>query len=171
LAYYPDGVVDVCIIVVSLFKNPLREKAVELLSDILLQRRRAAIPLAAILGAYHIVTRYLRIPAQAVKTSLVKMLETRSPAFYPHVLLDDVINAIAYAIQYGVESWDGYIIKLAKTIGNGVVYTFDEEFERVRGLKAVNPFPRDLVKRYHEYIRSVLRKSGERLNPKSLEKE
>lgn len=42
--YYPDGVVDTCIIVFSLFYNPLYELAVEFISKILAQEVNAAIP-------------------------------------------------------------------------------------------------------------------------------
>jgi hypothetical protein len=35
LAYYPDGVVDTCIIVVALFKNPLYTEAIDFLAKVL----------------------------------------------------------------------------------------------------------------------------------------
>jgi len=141
-AYHPDGVIDVGIIVVSIFKNPLREGAVKFLRDVLLRRRRAAIPVTAILGAFHIATRYLKSPTMGVREALLKMLETRSPAFHPHVSLDDAIDAIEYATYYGVKSWDGYMAKLAKSVGNSIVYTLDEELRKVGGLVVVNPFSR-----------------------------
>jgi hypothetical protein len=82
-AYYPDGVVDTCIIVVSLFYNPLYELAVEFISKILAREVNAAIPLTSIIGATHIVTRYLRISFEEVERRVIKLLETESPAFYP----------------------------------------------------------------------------------------
>ncbi|MEM1610658.1 MAG: PIN domain-containing protein [Sulfolobales archaeon] len=156
--YYPEGVVDVGVIVVSLFENPLKEKAVEFLSDVLIQRRRIAIPLSAILGAFHIATRYLGLPMVEVKRALVKMLETRSQAFYPYIDLEDAIDAVDYATYYRIESWDGYLVKLAKSIGNNIIYTLDKDFEKVEDIVVINPFPQDLIKQYHEHIKNMLRR-------------
>jgi len=156
--YYPDGVIDAGIVVVSLFKNPLQEKAVEFLLDVLLQRKRATIPVTAVLGAFHVATRYLKLPVVEVKKALVEMLETKSPAFYPYVFLEDAIDAIEYATYYRVESWDGYLVKLAKSIGDNILYTLDEELRKVKDIVVVNPFPQDLVKEYYEYIKSRLQR-------------
>jgi len=157
-AYHPDGVVDVGILVVTLFKNPLRDRAVKFLSDVLSWKKRAAIPVTAVLGAFHVTTRYLKLPAMDVMKVLIKMLETMSPAFYPHIFLEDAIDAIKYARDYKIKSWDGYIIKLAKSIGNNIVYTLDEELSKVKDVVVINPFPQDLVEKYHEYIEGKLRR-------------
>ena len=161
--YYPEGVIDVGIVVVSLFKNPLRKRAVDLLSDVLLQRKRAAIPVTAVLGSFHVATRYLKLPAVEVKKALVKMLETRSSAFYPYVLPEDATDAIDYAAYYRVESWDGYIVKLARSIGNSIVYTLDEELRKIKDIIVVNPFPQDLVEQYHQYIKRKLTETSSRI--------
>jgi predicted nucleic acid-binding protein len=150
--------VDTCILVVSLFKNPLHGHATEFVSEVLEQRRRALIPLTAVVGAFHVATRYLRLPATDVKETLRSMLETGSPAFYPYVLTGDVLDALELAVRYRIKSWDGYVVKLARSIGNNTVFTFDREFERVEGLKVVNPFPQDLVRQYYAYIGKLLRK-------------
>ena len=86
-AYHPEGVVDVSIIVVSLFRNPLEEEAVKFLRDVLSRRTKAAIPVTSVLGAFHVATRYLKLPLASVEEKLVKMLETKSPAFYSRVSL------------------------------------------------------------------------------------
>jgi hypothetical protein len=83
LAYHPNGVVDVDIIIVTLLKIPYG--VVKFLSDVLSQKKRAAIPVTAVLGAFHVTTRYLKLPATDVMKILIKMLETMSPAFYPHI--------------------------------------------------------------------------------------
>jgi len=158
-AYYPEGVVDVGVLVVSLFKNPLQEAAVNFLADVLLQRRRAAIPVTAVLGAFHVATRYLKLPALEVKRALGGMLETASPAFYPYVPPEYALDAIEYAAYYRLESWDGYLVKLAKSVGNSIIYTLDEELKKVEGVVVVNPFPQELVRQYHEHLRSKLRGS------------
>jgi uncharacterized protein (DUF433 family) len=38
-----------------------------------------------------------------VKKALVKMLETRSQAFYPYINLEEAIDAIDYATNYRIE--------------------------------------------------------------------
>jgi len=155
--YHPDGIVDVSIIVVSLFRNPLEEEAVKFLPGVLIRKRRAAIPVTAVLGAFHIATRYLKLPIVGAKEKLVKMLKTETPAFHPYVSLRDAINAIEYAVLYKVHSWGGYIIELAKSIGNSIVYTLDRELEKIKDIVVVNPFPKDLVKRCHEHIERRLK--------------
>jgi predicted nucleic acid-binding protein len=93
-----------------------------------------------------------------VKKALVKMLETRSQAFYPYINLEEAIDAIDYATYYRIESWDGYLVKLARSIGNNIVYTLDKELEKVKDIAVINPFPQDLVKQYHEHIKNMLRR-------------
>jgi predicted nucleic acid-binding protein len=69
-----------------------------------------------------------------------------------------VEDAIKYARNYKIKSWDGYIIKLAKSIGNNIVYTLDEELSKVKDVVVINPFLQDLVEKYHEYIEGKLRR-------------
>ena len=157
-AYCPEGVVDVSIIVVSLFRNPLEEEAVKFLRDVLSRRTKAAIPVTSVLGAFHVATRYLKLPVASVEEKLVKMLETKLPAFYSRVSLEEAISAIKYATLFGVESWDGYIIELARSLGNHIVYTSDRELERIKDIVVVNPFPENLVKEYHEYIEGRIKR-------------
>ena len=68
------------------------------------------------------------------------------------------MQSLDYALRYRVKPWDGYIVSLAKTIGENTVYTFDfdKEFEKVEGLEIKNPFPEEAVRRYHEYVSKLL---------------
>ena len=153
---YPEGIVDVGIVVVALFDDPLKAEAVRFLADVLRFRRRIAIPVTAVIGAYHVATRYLKLPQVEVKRVLTGMLSTKSPAPYPHVSPDVAVQALEYATYYNVESWDGYIIELAKRLGNSIIYTLDEELGKVGGVVVVTPFPRELVNQYHEYMKNLL---------------
>lgn len=99
---YPEGVIDVGIIVVSLFDNPLKARAVEFLADVMRQRRRIAVPVSAVIGAYHIATSYLKLPRIDVRRILAGMLSTRSPALYPQITPDAAIDALEYSAYYGV---------------------------------------------------------------------
>ncbi len=154
---YPEGVVDVSIIVPTCFENPLKESSVNFLSEVLLQKRRAALPVTAVLGAYHIATRYLRIPKLSVKKVMQGILTTSSPALYPHVTPEIVEDALDYAAAYNIESWDGYLISLTKSLGSTIIYTLDTELSKVKEITVVNPFPQEKVKQYHQFLRKKLR--------------
>jgi len=154
---YVEGVVDVSVVVPACFDNPLKEHAVKFLGEVLALRRRAAIPVTAVLGAYHIATRYLRAPRRAVKKVLVGMLETRSPALYPQASAPLAAEALDIATTYRVESWDGYLIALAQSLRAKTIYTLDKELGKVREVIAVNPFPQRKVNEYHQYLRTLLK--------------
>jgi len=38
------------------------------------------------------------------------------------------------------------------------VYTLDKELERIKDIVVVNPFPENLIKKYHEYIEGRIKK-------------
>jgi len=154
---YPDGVVDVGIIVPTCFENPLKEHSTAFLADVLTQRKKAAIPVTAIIGAYHVATRYLRVPRMTVKKILGGILRTGSPALYGRVSPQTAQDALDYASTYLVESWDGYLISLARSLRSTVVFSLDEELRRVREITLVNPFPREDVERYHDFLEEGLR--------------
>ena len=136
---YPDGVVDVGILVPTCFENPLKEHSTTFIADVLTGKKRAAIPVTAIIGAYHVATRYLRAPRMTVKKVLGGILRTGSPALYL------------------IESWDGYLASLARSLRSTVVFSLDEELHKVKEITLVNPFPREDVERYHDFLEKGLR--------------
>jgi len=152
----PEGVLDVGVLVPLCFENPLKEEAVHFVSDVLTLKKPAVIPLTALLGAYHIVTRYLKVPPIQVKKVLLGLLETDSPAVYPLVSSDMVSDAIDYATAYNIESWDGYLISLSIKLGSSIIYSIDEDLSKVREVTVVNPFSTTKVKEYHSFIRGML---------------
>lgn len=151
-----EGVLDVGILVSACFENPLREYSIEFIAEVLNQEKPAAIPVSTVIGAYHIATRYLKVSKVAVKKILEGILRSGSPALHPQITPTIAIDALDYAIAYDVESWDGYLISLARSLGTTVVYTLDRELARVREITAVNPFPSEMVKQYHEFLRTKL---------------
>jgi predicted nucleic acid-binding protein len=148
----PNGVLDVSILVPACYENPLKEHSVDFISKVLAQEKPVALPTSAILGAYHITTRYLGVPKPAAKRILEGILRTESPALYPHISPKTTLDALEYAIAYNIESWDGYLISLARSLGSTIIYTLDMELSKVKEITAVNPFPEDTVKSYHEYL-------------------
>ncbi|MEM2417067.1 MAG: PIN domain-containing protein [Nitrososphaerota archaeon] len=152
---YPEGVVDVSIVVVTCFDNPLKEYSITFLYDVLTQKRRAALPISSIIGAYHIATRYLKVSRISVKKILESLLAIKSLAFYPQITTQLAIDALEYATYYNIESWDGYLISLAKSLGTSIIYSLDKELEKVKEITVVNPFPEEAVKQYHEFMKKI----------------
>lgn len=154
---YPDGVVDVGILVPTCFENPLKEHSTTFIADVLTGKKRAAIPVTAIIGAYHVATRYLRVPRMTVKKVLGGILRTGSPALYGHVSPQTAWDALDYASTYLIESWDGYLISLARSLRSTVVFSLDEKLHKVKEITLVNPFLREDVERYHDFLEKGLR--------------
>ncbi|MEM3438017.1 MAG: hypothetical protein QXP55_05785 [Nitrososphaerales archaeon] len=154
---YPEGVLDVSIIIPACFNNPLKEYCIAFLSDVLIQKKRIALPISSIIGAYHIATRYLRVPKMAVKKVLDGILRSDSPALYPHITPKIAIDGLDYAAVYDIESWDGYLVSLTRSLRATVIYSLDQELSRVKEIIVANPFPQDKVKQYHEFIKEKFR--------------
>jgi predicted nucleic acid-binding protein len=155
---YPEGVLDVSILVPACFENPLKEDSINFISRVLLREKPAALPISAILGAYHITTRYLRVSKVAAKNVLEGILRTESPSLYPSITPKTALDALDYALAYNVESWDGYLISLTRNLGSTIIYSLDEELSKVREITVVNPFPSETVKQYHRFLEEKLGK-------------
>ena len=152
-----EGVIDTGIIVISHFKNPAREHATRLLYEALTFKRRVLIPLTTYVGAYIIMTRYLRLRRDKVARALLETLSLNSPAFYEDVPKVIIERAIAAASELNLSSWDTYLIELAKELRIPTIYSVDEELARkMRRIKVVNPIPQDVMREYHHYIEERL---------------
>lgn len=160
LAY--DGVLDVSVVVPACFENPLKEHSVNLLADVLSLKRGAALPVTTVIGAYHIATRYLKVSRLDVKKVLEGLLRTRSPALYPNVAPELAIDALDYATAYDIESWDGYLIALARSLQAKIVYSLDEGLTKAREVTVVNPFPKDKLQEYHSYVKTKIAQAHHR---------
>ena len=151
------ALVDVGIIVLAHFRNPARKYAAQLLLDALTLKKRILVPINTYLGAYVIMTRYLKLRSDRVAKALLKTLSVESPAFYGGLPKAVAEKAIATALELNISSWDGYLIELAKTLGINKIYTIDEELARkVRDIEIENPIPRNVMKEYHQYIREKM---------------
>ena len=149
-----EALVDVGIIVLAHFRNPARKYAAQLLLDALTLKRRILIPVSTYMGAYIIMTRYLKLKSVNVAKALLKTLSVESPAFYENLPKDIVEKAILSASELNVSSWDCYLIELAKNLGINKIYTIDEELAgKVKDVSIENPIPRDIMREYHQYVR------------------
>ena len=154
---YSEGVIDVSIIVPACFDNPLKDASIEFISEVLTGERKAAIPLSAIVGAYHVTTRYLRASRVAVKRVLDGLLATKSNALYGDLSIKHVSEALDYSAVYNIESWDGVLIAICRHHGSRTVYTLDRTLAKVSEIDAVNPFTETQVQAYHQYIKENIR--------------
>jgi predicted nucleic acid-binding protein len=149
---YIEGVVDVSILVPCCFDNPLKELAANFVADVLARKKPAVVPATSVIGAYHIATRYLRTPRLAVKKILEGMLRTRSPALFSEISPELVEDALNYSAVYGIESWDGYLVAVARILGVKEIYSIDEELSKVREVYVRSPFPKDKLEEYHRHL-------------------
>ena len=151
------ALVDVGIIVLAHFRNPARKYVAQLLLDALTLKKRILVPVNTYLGAYVIMTRYLKLRSDRAAKALLKTLSVESPAFYGNLPKAVAEKAVATASELNVSSWDGYLIELAKELGINKIYTIDEELARkVRDIEIENPIPRNVMKEYHQYIREKM---------------
>lgn len=151
-----EGIIDVGIVVIAHFENPARIHAFNFLKPILLWKRKCLIPTSATMGAYHIMTEYLGVDRFSACKALTKTLETKSPAFYEDISVDMVTDAFEYALAYKIESWDGYIVSLAKNHGAVIIYSIDGELaKRVKDVEVINPIPGDVMRKYHDFVAEI----------------
>ena len=154
-----EGVVDVGIIVMAHFRNPARRHAAQFLLEALTLKRHDIIPLSAYLGAYVVMTRYLRLRRDRVARALLETLSLESPAFYENIPKTVAEKAIKAASELGISSWDGYLIELAKELEVARIYSIDEELvDKVKEVEIVNPIPENVMKEYHKFLEERLKK-------------
>lgn len=152
-----EAAVDVGIVVLAHFRNPARSYAAQLLLDALTLKKRILIPVSAYLGAYVIMTRYLKLRGDRVARALLKTLSVESPAFYESLNKTVAEKALASASELNISSWDSYLIEVAKELGIKKIYTIDEELKRkIRDIEVENPIPQNVMKEYHQYIREKI---------------
>jgi len=157
-----EGIVDTGLVVIAHFKNPAQEVAFDFLSSVLSWERRCLIPTSAFLGAYHIMTRYLGVEKVAAQMALSRSLMSQSPALHGEISPDLARGSLSYASGYDVESWDGYILSLAKVVRAPVIYTVDRELARkVKDLVVHNPIPPEIFDQYNRWLREKLTSSSE----------
>ena len=99
-----EALVDVGIIFLAHFRNPARKYAAQLLLDALTLKTRILIPVSIYLGAYIIMTRYLKLRSVNASKALLKTLSIESPAFYGNLPKVVAKKAIASASELGISS-------------------------------------------------------------------
>jgi len=147
-----EGVVDVGLVVLSHCENPAKEAALDFIKAVLTWEKRCIIPVTAFIGAYHILTRYLRLRRDEAARELITTLLLESESFYPYVSAEAAVKAVAAASDFAIEGWDGYLLSLAETLGTSNIFTIDKRLARVRGVDVIIPIPEDILKEYHKWV-------------------
>jgi predicted nucleic acid-binding protein len=112
------------------------------------------IPVSTYLGAYIIMTKYLKRRSDDVAKALLKTVSVESPAFYGNLPKAIVEKAIATTSELSISLWDSFLVELAKEPRIDKIYTIDEEMARkVKDLRIENPILTNVMKEYHQYIR------------------
>ncbi|MGQ4834178.1 MAG: type II toxin-antitoxin system VapC family toxin [Candidatus Asgardarchaeia archaeon] len=146
------GIVDVGPIVLSHCENPAKNEAIDFIERVILGEINAVIPLTTFIGAYHIMTRYLRINREKAANELLATLELRSPVFLGDLSIDETISAIRNAFNFNIDGWDGYLVTLAEKIGASIIYTIDKKLAKVKHLSIVTPISEHTLKIYHDWL-------------------
>lgn len=148
-----EGIVDVGVIVLAHFDNPAKDEALLFLKEVFEQKRRLLIPVSAFAGAYHVMTRYLRIPQAEAAAGLSRTLSLNSQAYYEHIRKEDILDAFGYSLSYKVEIWDSFMLSLARRFGTRNIFSIDEELKkRAAGFTVINPIQQGTMKKYHRFI-------------------
>lgn len=148
-----DGIVDVGLIVISHCKNPAQKVALDFLKEILTRRKQCLIPVSCFLGAYFILTDYLHIDEDEASKLLRRTLETQSQAFYEDIDTSMGINSLRNASKYLIESWDGYLVAIAKAHSTSKIYSLDKKLERkIDDINVINPLSKKITRKYHKWV-------------------
>lgn len=157
------GIIDVGIIVVSHFKNPIMRDMIDFLKPILNWEKKVIIPNTTFLGAFHILTSYLRVSKVDAKKVLLNTFSIESPCFINDVSKNVISEALEQAVGYNVESWDGYLVSLGKVFNTDIIYTVDMQLKKVKEMHIINPNSEEKMKEYHNWLVEKMKKK-KRLN-------
>ena len=146
------GIVDIGPVVLSHCENPAKDEAIDFIKKVISGEINAIIPLTAFIGAYHVMTRYLRINCKEVADELLTTLELRSPVFFGDLSIDETISAIRSAFNFNINGWDGYLVALAEKIGASIIYTIDKKLTKVKHLSIIIPISEKTLRIYHDWL-------------------
>ena len=150
-----EGIIDVGPIVVAHCDNPAKELMVEFIGNVLMGKIRALLPVSTFIGAYHILTRYLRVARHDAIVALKKTLSVDSPAYYEEISKGGAIEALQLASINNIQGWDGYLLNIGRIFGTRIIYTLDLQLDSVEGFSAVLPIAEDAIQNYHAWVQRI----------------
>jgi len=138
------GLIDVGIIVLSHCRNPAQNSALNFFTKVLKLEVPCIIPTSVIIGAYHVLTNYLKINPIDAKNSLLNTLQFKKPIFIENVSLKFTKRSIELAEKYKIQSWDGYIVAIMDEENISTIYTLDiSDFSKIDWISAINPIDKE----------------------------
>lgn len=153
-----DGIVDTGIIVTAHFQNPIQQDMLKFLKDIFIGNSHFLIPLTTFVGAYHILTQYLKVSRYNARISLNKTLELGSNYFYEDIQKSIVFNAIDYASVQQIECWDAYLIMIGKKFHTNNLYTIDIKLKKISDFNIINPVSQTKFNEYQKFLKDLFKK-------------
>lgn len=147
---------DVGIIVLSHCKNPAQKSSLNFLNKVLRLEIPCLIPISTMIGAYHILTNYLKIKPENARLTLSNTLLFKKPIFLEDLNLKIARRALEFAEKYNFESWDGYLLALMEKKDLSVIYTLDiHDFSKVEWISAINPIDDMEYQAYQKWIKEL----------------
>ncbi len=148
-----EGIVDVGLVIIAHWTNPAQKEASDFLVRVLQQNIHAVIPVSAFLGAYLVMTRRIHLPPVETALALAKTLAAPTDAFYEPIHREDAQSALVFASGLRIESWDGFLLALARRLGTHTIFSIDRELhQRAPDFTVVCPLKEETLKAYHQFL-------------------
>ena len=130
------ALIDVGILVLGLEKNnPLRQKYLEIIEKCVKGKIEAYIPYTVILGTYHVLTTRFKVDSSDALDILKTFMGSRKIKWISDMDHVVVLRSLETASKLRVESWDGYILALAKRYGIQIIYSIDTDLAKEEGIE------------------------------------
>jgi len=153
------AILDVGIIVLAIEKNnPVRSKYLGILEDCIKGRIVSYIPLTVILGAYHVLVKVFKADRNITRNKLLSLMQAKKIRWIPEISSNVTKRAIEYASVYDFESWDGYLLALMRDFDIPVIYTIDEDFQRVNDIEVEGLLNQEEKDKLNAYINALKKK-------------
>lgn len=97
---FSEGVIDVGVLLPSVFDNPPKE--MKLYRVCAIRRKACVLPISSVIRAYHNATRYLKIPRVPARKILGSILLSGSVSLYQDVDVEVANDGLDYSSTYGI---------------------------------------------------------------------
>ena len=151
-----EGIIDVGILVISHCENPAKEEMLTFLTKVLKKEIIAIIPYSAFLGAYHIMTTYLRTDRNETAKNLINTAMISRDIFHQIIDAENIKYALEKSAQIKIDSWDGYLLSLMNQFQTNLIYSIDKKLEKI--CNVINPVSNDTMNHYNKWIKQHISK-------------
>jgi len=78
--------------------------------------------------------------------------------FYEEISIESAVEALLFAREFKVESWDGYIVSLARKFETDTIFTIDKRLTKAKGIEVIVPISEETLSEYHRWLRNRLKR-------------